>query len=306
MQLVVSYTLIPIAIFLLYAGMALMLISMLKAYHHRKRRRTPFTDKFLRGPGQSLMDKIDDISSELMAYMAMLLSMPLLLYSVYITLLYSRQASPTFSSMLIYLVGCIGGTGFLLFKLVKLFNLRRITRLGYEGEVVVGQELNRMMLQGYHVYHDFVADHFNIDHIVVGSAGVFAVETKARSKPISANRSADAKVTYDGKSLHFPHMKETQPIEQARRQAQWLEQWLSSATGIKTSVRPVVALPGWYVTRTSSDGMPVINPKQFAAIAKPINGSRLDDHRIKSIVHQIEQKCRNIESKAVEGLGGRG
>jgi hypothetical protein len=73
----------------------------------------------------------------------------------------------------------------------------------------------------------------------------------------------------------------------------------------KTQVRPVVALPGWYITRTASAGMLVINPKQFSSIAKPINGIKLDERRIKSIVHQIDQRCRNIESKAVEGLGGR-
>ncbi len=170
--------------------------------------------------------------------------------------------------------------------------------------MATGQELNQMMLQGYHVYHDFVADKFNIDHIVVGPAGVFAVETKAKSKPTSDDRSADAKVTYDGRCLHFPQWKEGKPIEQAINQAVWLERWLASATGEKTAVRPVLALPGWFITRTSSKGIPVINPKQFLSIAKPVNGNLLDDRRIKSIVHQIDQRCRNIESKAVEGLGG--
>jgi hypothetical protein len=89
-------------------------------------------------------------------------------------------------------------------------NLRRITRLGYEGEVATGQELNQLMLHGYHVYHDFVADKFNIDHLVVGPAGVFAVETKARAKPTSNNRKEDAHVSYDGRCLHFPKWKESQ------------------------------------------------------------------------------------------------
>jgi len=35
------------------------------------------------------------------------------------------------------------------------------------------------MLDGYHVYHDFPAERFNIDHVVVGPAGAFAIETKA-------------------------------------------------------------------------------------------------------------------------------
>jgi len=175
---------------------------------------------------------------------------------------------------------------------------------GYDGGVATGQELNRMMLRGYHVYHDFVAEKFNIDHIVVGPAGVFAVETKGRAKPVSGNGTADSKVVYDGKCLQFPKWIKVKPLEQAKNQAQWLERWLSSATGEKTQVRPVLALPGWFVDRTSSEGIPVINPKQFKGIAKPVNGKTLDARRIESIVHQIEQRCRNIESRAVESLGG--
>jgi hypothetical protein len=33
------------------------------------------------------------------------------------------------------------------------------------------------------------------------------------------------------------------------------------------------------------------------SIAKPVNGNSLDERRIKSIVHQIDQRCRNIASK---------
>ena len=112
-------------------------------------------------------------------------------------------------------------------------------------------------------------------------------------------------MTYDGRCLHFPKWKETQSLEQAKNQVIWLERWLSSATGEKTSVRPLVTLPGWYITRTALEGILVINPKQFAGIAKPINGIKLDERRIASIVHQIDQRCRNIESKSMGGLGGR-
>ena len=300
-----SLSFIPLILLLASLGIALAAIKLLKAYHGLKKRRTPFSTKFLRSPGQSLIEKLDDINDDLVAYMAMMIAMPVMFYASYISNLYFHKRPLTLSSALVYII--IGGLfiAYLIFKMVGLFNLRRSARLGYEGEVATGQELNLMMLKGYHVYHDFVADKFNIDHIVVGPAGVFAVETKARAKPTSDDRTADAKVTYDGHCIHFPKWKENKPLEQAKAQAFWLERWLSSATGEKTAVRPVVALPGWYITRTASEGILVINPKQFPSIAKPINGNTLDGRRITSIVHQIDQRCRNIESKAVEGLGGR-
>ena len=229
-------------------GILFLVISILKAYHRRKKRRSPFTAKFLRAPGQSLIEKLDTINDDLVIYMALLFTMPVLFYAFYISDLYFQKRPLSLNLALVYIV--IGGVfiGGLVFKMVRLLNLRRITRLGYEGEVATGQELNQMMLQGYHVYHDFVADKFNIDHIVVGPAGVFAVETKARAKPTSDDRKRDAQVTYDGLYLHFPQWKESKPLEQARNQAVWLARWLSSATGEQTTVRPILVLPGWYVT----------------------------------------------------------
>lgn len=296
--------LIPAVLVFITVGILISVISILKAYHRHKKRRSPFTAKFLRGPGQSLIEKLDDINDELFSYLAMMIAMPIMFYAVYISGLYFRNRQFSLNSAFVYIVVGALFIGYLIFKMVRLFNLRRITRLGYEGEVATGQELNQMMLQGYRVYHDFVADKFNIDHIVVGPAGVFAVETKARAKPTSGNSNTSHKVTYDDKYIHFPNWKEAKPMEQARIQATWLERWLSSATGEKTLVRPVVALPGWFTTRTSSKGIPVINPKRFTEIVRVTDGNRLDDRRIKSIVHQIDQRCRNIESKAVEGLGG--
>ena len=72
---------------------------------------------------------------------------------------------------------------YFIIKLLRLLNRRRKFRLGYEGELAVGQELNQLLREGYEVYHDFPADKFNIDHIIIGPAGVYAVETKARQKP---------------------------------------------------------------------------------------------------------------------------
>ena len=300
------FMLMPLVfIAIVYVALTLTM-SLLKFYHARKKRRSPFTDKFLRAPGQSLLQKIDDINAELHAYLAFSIAIPFIMYSGYMSEIFFRERPLVSSPLIIYTAMGVIAIGIFIFIIVRLFNSRRIIRLGYDGEIATSQELNRLMLQGYYVYHDFVADKFNIDHIVVGPAGVFAVETKGRAKPVSGNGAADAKVIYDGNRLQFPKSVEVKPLEQAKIQAQWLERWLSSATGEKTQVRPVLALPGWFVERTSSKGIPVINPKVFKSIAKPIDGNILDERRIKSIVHQIEQRCKNIESIAVEGLGGSG
>ena len=289
----------PLILMFSVLGIVLLTVFGFNLYQKRKKKRSPFTGNFLRSPGETLNEKLIDINEELMICITSLLVLPFSMYSMFLSDLYFRKVPLNLSSALLSIIICALFLVYFLFKSVKLFKLRRLTRLGYEGEINVGQELNQMMLQGYHVYHDFIADKFNIDHIVIGPAGVFAVETKARAKPTSDDRAADARVVYDGKAIQFPRWKETKPLEQAKKQAVWLEKWLSSATGEKIPVRSVVTLPGWFVIRTAKEGIPVINPKQFSGLIKYYQGQGLNKSQIKRIVHQIDQRCRNIAPKAV-------
>ena len=83
--------------------------------------------------------------------MAILIAMPITFYALYISGLYFQKRPLSLSSALVYIISGALFSGYLIFKMVRLLNLRRTTRLGYEGEVATGQELNQMMLKGYHV-----------------------------------------------------------------------------------------------------------------------------------------------------------
>jgi hypothetical protein len=273
------------------------LFRLLRKYQRVKGYGSPFTGKFFRSPGESLNRQIAKINDEIIISIVWMITIPLMLYAYYISLLHFGTSKPSTTILVLTLILGIGFTGYCLIKLLKGLNLRRSYQLGYEGEIAVGQELNQLMRDGYYVYHDFPDGKFNIDHIIVGPSGVFAVETKARSKPTSKDRKADAKVKYDGKCLRFPNGTDVESLEQAKRQAEWLSKWLRSSTGEAVRVRPVVALPGWFVERTASGGIPVINPKNFRSIAKPVEGNILSESMMSRIVHQVERKCRDVDPK---------
>lgn len=278
-------------------------ITILKKYHLLKRRRAPFTDNFLRSPGESLHLEIEKLNDNISLDLMTLLTGPLIFYSIFITHVnFGKISNSGFTEMLVGVLSLLLFACFLV-KVIRLMNTRRHYRLGYDAEIAVAQELNRLMLSGYHVYHDVPGKGFNIDHVVVGPAGVFAVETKGRLKPTTSNRASDARVVYDGKKLQFPNRVETKPLEQAQLQAKWLSNWFSSAVGEPVKVRPVLALPGWFVERTASEGIPVVNPKGFKGLLKPSGGSFLGEAKIKRIVHQLEQRCRNVQSMTAEVLG---
>ena len=286
---------IPIILLISIFSLAWVFLFVFRKYYRNKNLRLPFTQLLLRSPGQSLLKKIDFLNEDITAHVVYLFLAPIFVYATYISHLYFNKKAPSLHVLMLLGALLLGLIVFNLYKLTGLLSQRRMMRLGYDGEVSVGQELNQLLRDGYHVYHDFFADKFNIDHIVVGKKGVFSVETKARSKPNSEQRQKDAAVEYNGKTLNFPKWKDTETIVQAERQASWLSKWLGSAIGEPVTVRAVVALPGWFVKRTSSNGIPVVNPKQFTSLFNHIKPQDLPEEMIKRIVHQLEQKCRDVE-----------
>ncbi len=294
------------ALFILFVyGLFYLVTKALTIYYQQKKRRSPFVGNLLRSPGESLRGQLEDINLDLNVYLFSAFICPLIFYSAVLTQAHFGSKAFSVSSVWFLIIIVAAFEAYFIFNLVKLLKKRRNFGLGYEGELAVGQQLNQLLRDGYEVYHDFPAEKFNIDHIIVGPAGVYAVETKARQKPTTGNGRSDAKVIYDGQKLHFPDRTETEPIEQARRQAQWLSKWLSSAVGESIAAKPVIVLPGWFVERTSSNGFPVINPKQFQYILKSNKDKKLDEKFISRVVHQIDQRCRDVHPRASEGLGGK-
>jgi hypothetical protein len=256
-------------------------------------RRSPFTQQLLRGPGESLRIKVDDLNEGLNECLVQTFVIPL---AFCIAFLLQTRMSETVTWLLLgmYVLTGVLVSIFLIRRMVRLLEERNIYRLGLDAEIAVGQELNQLMAYGCRVFHDVQAENFNIDHVVVGPSGVYAVETKGRSKPDKGRGSADAKVIYDGEVLQFPDWQEPKPIAQAKRQAVWLGKWLTSAVGSSVSVIPALALPGWFVERSKPGEVIVFNGKNPLFLAKPNFRGSLNEQQVQQIAHQLEQRCRDV------------
>lgn len=256
------------------------------------------TPNALRGPGQSLLKRIDQNNEKLQRALILILLIPILTFSVHLSYSKFGNAPESWTRIAISSGGVLALVVYYFITFLRLRSVRRHLRMGYDGEVAVARELNRMMSMGYQVYHDFPGDGFNIDHILIGPAGVMAVETKTLSRGALRNRKTDAVVTYDGRMLHFPKHSDHQSIDQAKRQATWLSQWLSTTIGEEVCARAMVALPGWYVKRTSADGIPVVNPKQFETLFKHIKPRPLSESTMGRIVRQVEDQCSQSDPQS--------
>lgn len=101
---------------------------------------------------------------------------------------------------------------------------------GARGEEKVAQIL-KSLPDSYHVFNDFVASRNHVDHVVVGPAGVFAVETKFWRGKVTIE---DGHVLLDGQ------LPARSPLSQVRREAEAVRQELEK-NGWKGAVTPVLA-----------------------------------------------------------------
>jgi hypothetical protein len=243
---------------------ALMICSLLiwRAWHARDKRRSPLTVKVRNLPGEHLRKEIskhDDAYDE--AAMAALSLGPIVL-SAWLLARFNRVIRDWSLVQfglgdLLLLLTSLMLFGWAVHRMFFHAGQRRAYRQGLEAELAVAQCLTPLIAEGGFVFHDFPANGFNIDHIVVGRSAVFAIETKSRRKP-AAKGQESAQVKYDGSHLRFPDFVDTKCVEQARIQSDWLSKFLASGVGEPVKVLPLLALPGWYVDDQDAPSRPAV------------------------------------------------
>ncbi len=261
-------------------------------------RRSPLATQLLRTPGHTLRERLEDARVDLAFELTLLMVVPGLLLALLYAISLVTDKVPTIAVLVILVVGV------LFFSIRQIRTLLRRSaemdqwRLGLDAEMAAGQELDQLMRQGAAVFHDLAGEHFNIDHVVVAPAGVFSVETKGYRKPNRDGGTADSTVVYDGRALKFPDWSSDKPLKQAERQARWLSEWLTSATGERVEATPVLALPGWFVDRQGRGPVSVLSGGELQKHLLKARDSRpLSSEQVQRIAHQVEQRCRDVKPR---------
>ena len=306
-----------IANFFIVAYVALFIAAFVVTALVRKRQRqdrAPFPEntRLLRGPGESLRKKILELDSETLTVLALGCVRPLFL-SVSIVWFSQRtlSAHPTLS-FLVGLIMLLGPAVLFIRRLLALIDRRRNTALGAFGERIVAEHLEPLKLTGHRVFHDVPAGDppagsttapFNLDHVVVGPAGVFAIETKTRRKGRARVGFMAHEIIYDGRALAYPWGEDQHGLEQARRQSEWLAKFLQIQLGRSIPVQALLVFPGWMIIRKGQGPVNVLNPRELpAAIERPPASGHtgfavpvLDPATIDLVARQLEARCRDVE-----------
>jgi len=221
-----------------------------------KRTRSPIKGKALREPGQSLSEQLDDLVNErLLLWFLLPLMLGILAATEWWRWYNQAPYNPLFYTLVAVLAALVSTL-----RIIPLFRQAKALKLGRDGERVVGQFLEDMRPNGYHVLHDLIGEGFNIDHVVIGKRGVYTVETKTLSLPAKKRGT----VRCEGAALMVNSRRmDRDPIGQAKAQAAWLMRTLKESTGRDFRVQPVVAFPGWFVEPACKRvaGVWVVEPK---------------------------------------------
>ena len=179
--------------------------------------------------------------------------------------------------------------GFLAVVHRRLGIMQRNKELGRAGELIVGQALDALRADGYHVFHDVRADYGNIDHVVAGPGGIFAVETKMRSK-----RQGD-RIIFEGSNLFLGKHSNQEAVDQVKMQSDWLRRRLAKSTSHDFPVHPILVYPGWYIEDGFRHDLWVLNENSIVTTLRKRQAS-LAHEDVALVADRLELYARDSNS----------
>jgi len=265
----------------------------------QKKDRPPEKFKLLRAPGETQRRRVQTADENLFFKLFIGAVVPvgvawlMLLLAVHLPktlgLIYAASAIVVF----------VAGTALAMRVLLRSLNRRRDDLLGYLGERAVAEYLEHLRANGFRIFHDVPCEggktNFNIDHVVVGPTGVAAIEVKTRRKKKGRPGFEEHVVTYDGQRLIWPWGEDRCGIDQLQSEADWLRKFIHGRTGLHVDPKPILALPGWWVTERVVGAFRVTNAKLLPAIVRDWKPQPLTPEKIDLISRQLDERCRDVE-----------
>ena len=269
-------------------GLAVVAVIYLTHALWARRFRQPFHEKILRPPGWGCLVRRQKAIIDVFETI-------LLLGVIGVSLLAHFWLVHPSSTILITAISSIASL--YLVRRLYLENRRAQCELmGFLGECATAEALNSLPGDQWSVFHDVPmskgSKQFNIDHVAVGPAGVFAIETKAFSKPRQMAPGGNT-MRVEGESATMPDGRRSHPLKQARSQSAHLRDWLRSKGIAIDYVNPVVVFPGWIVSYLKDASQSIRDPRNLAAWLEEMDAVSVP--RTSLITAALEKHCRELE-----------
>lgn len=224
--------------------------------------RDPLVDfRVLGRPGESTEDRLHNLFLDKVIFWLLLVGAYFVVFVYDLIRLYlDSKPTPWFWLIVTLAVAAFAG-----YRMRKVWPEIRALKQGLRGERAIGELIEDLRKNGYQVFHDLdTGKQGNIDHALIGPAGVFALETKTISKPLSRK----ATIRFDGDRLLIDGRNpsdfgDRDPMDQVRTSATRLRDMIRSCSGKTVEVRPVLLYPGWMVDERFDLDVWVLNAKRL-------------------------------------------
>jgi hypothetical protein len=254
--------------------------------------------KLLRMPGEHLWRRVMRKDMSEMPWTICLVLVPIILAGFGLQIA-SVFFGKTYTTMLIGLAVFLIAMCCCVFWLAGRIERREREYLGFFGERVVADSLEPMKVKGWFIVHDVPCSSgnvkFNLDHVAVGPGGIWVVETKTRRKGRARMGKDRNKVLFDGTKIIWPRFDDTRSVKQTASHANWLQEWLETATGRTFEVSAVVAIPGYEVEVIGKSGVRAAAPKDLPNVLIGEGKAVLPEEDIKLVWLQLAGRCRDVE-----------
>lgn len=250
--------------------------------------KSPIEDKPLRYPAQSLDEKLDDIFvQKFLVYIISPIFFIVIAFNAWISYFGKTIPNPYFLTIVATIV-----TIWSYYKFSTKLNEIKALKQGRDGEREVGMNLELLREQGFKVYHDIICKDFNLDHVLVGTKGIFVIETKTYSKPLKG----ECKIIYDGNKLSYNgEYRSDEPINQVKAARSWLKSFLKNSIGRDFDILPIIVFPGWYVeSKVALTDFRILNPKGLDKFMQN-RKDELSTEDVALITNRIEMHVRSSD-----------
>ena len=154
--------------------------------------------------------------------------------------------TPRFTGIWMWVLFALACLLFIAWWVFMVRDLRRWLDLRFaaRGQAAFAAALARLNLQGHRVFHDVPVGDVTLDHVVMGTKGMFAIRLVAR-RP---KRGTEPVVRINGRSIEFQDgfvLMDT--IALAERSARALAEMQVKGLSHRPHVLSVVAIPGWEI-----------------------------------------------------------
>jgi hypothetical protein len=274
--------------------------------HRRRRRVFPFQEnvRLLRQPGETLLKQMRIIDERMMITAMCGAVAPSVVAFAYIGLvprLWAYFGGRLSSGGILVGASIVAATSILALVIILLRTAAQSSNryLGYCGERLIAERLRPLERRGWVVLHDVPAmgsSPFNLDHVAIGPAGVFVVETKSPRKFVDVGSNGH-RLEFDGTMLTWPDGRRNRwAVDDAIGRAEWLSQTLQARAGEPVAVMPILVFPSWYVAecKPRRTEIRVVNPKYLlGAIAS--RQQVLTATQINLYARQVALLCRDVK-----------